>query len=161
MTRLPLIAAAAAAAALACAGCSANPDDGQDRIWEDEALEEGDAPTPGAPADRSDRVTMIAGEYRVAGVDGAEVDLPHAITLSIDDATIRFVSDCVTGTWRYAFEGDLLATRGVSEEACERAPYPAEEGLQAAFDAGGSFVRTPANALLFTGGRHTVTLFSQ
>jgi len=159
-----------AAALLALTACSANPDDGQDRIWSDEVLVE-DGAGEGAPADArgGGSVTTdalrapaaIAGEYRLAGVDGSATDLPHAITVSIDDQRIRYVSHCVTGAWDYGFDGDRVATRAVVETVCDRGRYPEEIALDEAFGAGGTFRRTPANAVEFTGGGHTVTLFSQ
>lgn len=103
----------------------------------------------------------LVGEYRVAGVDGRDVDLPHAITLSITAETIRYTSQCVGGTWRYRREGDRLVTQEVPLAVCQRALYPEEEAIDALFAAGPTFRRTEANGIELSGGGHTVTVFSQ
>jgi hypothetical protein len=106
-------------------------------------------------------VPELAGEYRVAGVDGSDIDLPHAITASIDEERIHLVSDCVNLAWTYRFEGARLATETAAVEGCARGLEPAEQALLAAFDVADAVRRTPANALEFSGGGHSVTLFSQ
>lgn len=103
----------------------------------------------------------LVGEYRVAGVDGREVDLPHAITLSITADTIRYTSHCVGGTWRYRRDGDRLVTREVPMAVCQRALYPEEEAIDMLFAAGPTFRRTEANGIELSGGGHMVTVFSQ
>lgn len=107
------------------------------------------------------RAGELPGEYRVAGVDGGEVDLPHAITVSIGPDTIRYVSQCVTGAWTYRAEGERLVTKPIVEAVCDRGRYPEEEALDAVFASPESIRRTPANGIEIAGGGHRVTLFSQ
>ena len=103
----------------------------------------------------------LAGEYRVAGIDGSEIDLPHAVTASIDSQRIHLTSDCINLAWSYRFEGEALTTERVPVEGCGRGFAPVEQELLAAFDAADTVARTPANAIEFSGGGHSVTLFSQ
>ena len=121
------------------------------------------AATPGAPAAAGGALPAgeLPGEYRVAGVDGRSVDLPHAITVSIGPETIRYTSQCVTGAWNYRFEGGALVTDPVVEPVCDRGRYREEEALDAVFAAPEAIRRTPANGIELSGGGHTVTLFSQ
>lgn len=119
------------------------------------------APGTSPAARGAPNMKLPIGEYRVAGTDGREVDLPHAITVSIGPDTIRYVSQCVTGTWTYRFEGDTLTTKPIVEAVCDRGRYPEEEALDAVFAAPGSIRGTPANGIEIAGGGHRVTLFSQ
>lgn len=106
-------------------------------------------------------VAEIAGEYRVAGVDGAEINLPHAVTASIDGERIHLTSDCVNLAWSYHLAGGTLATQRVPVEGCGRGLDPIEHELIAALDVADAVRRTPANALELSGSGHAVTLFSQ
>lgn len=103
----------------------------------------------------------LAGEYRVAGIDGADINLPHAITASIDGERIHVTSDCVNFAWSYRFEGEQLATERVPVESCARGFEPIEQELLAALDVADAVRRTPANAVEISGGGHAVTLFAQ
>ena len=119
-----------------------------------------EAPVPDeTPAIAS--AAALAGEYRVAGVDGAEIDLPHAITASIDGERIHLTSDCVNFAWSYRFEGERLVTAQVPVESCARRYEPTEQELLAALGVADTVRRTPANAIEISGGGHSVTLFSQ
>lgn len=126
----------------------------------------GPAPTATAPdaAPAPDIVASpesLAGEYRVAGVDGADIDLPHGISAVIGPDRIDLTSDCIRLAWSYRFEEGVLATERVPVPSCRRALLPQEEAIAAAFDAAGVVRRTPANGMEFSGGEHSVTLFSQ
>ena len=132
-------------AALALAGC--------------QAAEDEPAPPPETPAISS--AAELAGEYRVAGVDGSDIDLPHAVTASIDESRIHLVSDCVNLAWTYRFAGELLATEQAPVESCARGYDATEQALLAAFDVADTVRRTPENGVQFSGGGHSVTLFSQ
>ena len=121
-------------------------------------------PGPGQPAIATGIITdpvPLEGEYRVAGIDGAEVDLPHAMTVSITPDTIRYTSQCVTGAWRYSFEGQQLMLDPVVEAVCDRGRYPEEEAIETAFSAATHVRRTAGTAIAFSGGGHSVTLYSQ
>ena len=131
-------------ALLALAACRAEP----------EAQREPEAPPIAAAAE-------LVGEYRVAGVDGSDIDLPHAITASITADRIQLVSDCVNMAWGYTLTEGRLSTEQAPAEGCARGFEPTEQALLAAFDVADTVRRTPANALEFSGGGHSVTLFSQ
>lgn len=115
--------------------------------------------TPDVSPATSERLPV--GEYRVAGADGADVNLPHGIGVSVGADTIAVSSQCVTPRWTYRYEGGRLLTEPIHEPICDRGRYPAEEALSAVFDDPQTIVRTPANGIEISGGGHTVTLFSQ
>lgn len=101
------------------------------------------------------------GEYRLAGADGAEVNLPHAITVSITASEIALASQCVTPRWTWRREDGAVATEPVPEPICERGRYPAEEAAIAVFDDPQATQHTPENGWFIEGGGHSLTLFSQ
>lgn len=117
---------------------------------------ESDPDAPGVPAPAS-----LIGDYRVAGVDGAAVDLEWGMSVSINATTIRLVSQCVTPQWRYRYEGGAITTESMLVEICEREMAPAEAAANAALDGAEQVTRTPENGLEITGGGHSITLFSQ
>lgn len=103
----------------------------------------------------------LPGEYRIAGVDGGDIDLPYGITASIDGNRIHIVADCVNAAWRYTYHGGRLATTRVATESCARGLTREEEAVVAAFDSAREAVRTPSNGIELSGGGRSVTLFSQ
>ena len=112
--------------------------------------------------DRQISAEILPGEYRVAGIDGREVSLGHAITLTITPDTIGFVSQCIRGTWAVYLEGERIAVgESTGEPVCERGHYPEEDALYDALPRVVGAVRTADNAVVLTGGGHRITLFSQ
>ena len=103
----------------------------------------------------------LVGEWRVAGVDGRAVNLPHAITVSIDATTIRYASHCVSGVWTYRAAGPSIVTRQVPQAMCDRGRYREERALDAVFSAPGAIRRTAGSGIDIAGGGHSITLFSQ
>lgn len=103
----------------------------------------------------------LAGEYRVAGVDGGEIDLPHGITATITADRIDVQSDCIRFAWSYTQDGRALTTQMQPVPSCRRALLPAEQAISDAFSAATRVARTPENGLDFTGGGRNVLLFSQ
>lgn len=103
----------------------------------------------------------LAGEYRIAGVDGRDINLPYGITASISGDRIEVQADCVRLAWSYRFEGARLVTRGTPVAGCRRGLTPEEEGVRAAFEAAEAVRRLPSNGIEFSGGRRSVLLFSQ
>jgi len=114
-------------------------------------------PTQIAPA----ASVALPGEYRVAGVDGGDIDQPYAITASITGERIHVTADCLNFAWSYTLQANRIATERVAVEGCGRGPTPAEEAVVAAFDGARSVSRTPANGVELLGPDHSVTLFSQ
>ena len=103
----------------------------------------------------------LTGEYRIAGVDGGGINLPHGITASIGADRIDVTSQCVEMAWSYRLEGAGLATTSIPVVTCDRGRYPEEEAIAAAFSAAREVERTASNGLRFSGGGRSVTLFSQ
>ena len=118
-------------------------------------------PTPAPAGNAMASAPALAGEYRIAGVDGADIDLPYGITASITGDRIHVVADCVNVAWSYRLEGDRIATERVPVEGCARGLNRVEEALVAAFDAAGRVERTASNGIEFSGGGRSVLLFSQ
>jgi hypothetical protein len=123
---------------------------------------------PPEAADSADRSSSIiaspetlAGEYRVAGIDGADVNLPHGISASITNERIDIQSDCIRFAWTYRFEGQSLVTEQAPVASCRRALLPEERALAEAMEAADAVRRTPANGIEFSGGGRSVTLFGQ
>lgn len=103
----------------------------------------------------------LAGEYRIAGVDGAALDLPYGVTASISENRIHVVADCINMAWSYRFSGASLATERVAVEGCARGLMPQEQAIADAFDAASKVSVNRANGLDFEGAGHSVTLFTQ
>ncbi len=103
----------------------------------------------------------LVGEYRVAGIDGADVDLSHGITASITDERIDVQSDCIRFAWAYRFEEQLLVTEQAPVASCRRSLLPEERAWVAAMEAADVVRRTPANGLEFSGGGRSLLLFGQ
>lgn len=101
------------------------------------------------------------GEYRLAGADGADVNLPHAITVTVSEDTIALASQCVTPRWTYRHEEGLLVTQSIPDPVCERGRYPAEDAAIAVLDSPETILRTPENGWFLAGSGHAITLFSQ
>lgn len=103
----------------------------------------------------------MPGEYRVAGADGADVNMGHAISVSVTQTQIEVASQCVTPSWTYRYVNGQLQTRITPEPICERNHNPAETAVLAVFDDPQTILRTPENGIFIEGGEHSITLFSQ
>ena len=131
----------------------------------------GESPAPGsAPAPTSSVARVgpspvenvrLAGEYRVAGVDGDEIDQPYAVTASVTGDRIHVTADCLNFAWRYTIAGNRIATERMAVEGCARGLTAAEEAVVAAIDAAQDVSRSPANAVELRGQGRVLTLFSQ
>ena len=103
----------------------------------------------------------LAGEWRVAGVGGKQIDLPHAISASISANRIKVSSQCVKMEWSYRFEGPRLVTEPIPIIVCDRGRFPEELAIEAALDAATRVSRTPGNGVEIASGVGSVLLFSQ
>lgn len=117
-----------------------------------------------APADAGKTISSpaeLAGEYRVAGVGGEAIDLPYAITASIDRDRILLSADCVNIEWAYILaDGHLQAAR-VPTEGCARGLTRVEGALVEAFDGAERITRNASNGYEFTGRGPTAVLYTQ
>ena len=117
-------------------------------------------------------VTTLAGEWRVAGIDGQPLDQPVGIALSASSEEIWWAPRCAGFVRSYAIQGQGFAARpalGVKPRkpgeptppVCTIAPPPGAAELFRALDAAQTIRRTPENGVLISGGAHSVLLFSQ
>lgn len=120
----------------------------------DPPVSTGGAAAPFAPAD-------LAGEWRIASVDGASIDHPEGITATLTASRIDVQSGCIRFAFDYRLDGAVLATTPAPVASCRRALMPAEQAVQQAFAAATNVTRTAANGVQFAGGGRSVTLFTQ
>ncbi len=118
-----------------------------------------------APSADLEPVDALVGEYRVAGIDGAPLDAPFGLALSVSAERITFDAPCGGYGWEYRLEGaDLRTARTASPDpeclAAARVHHLVFD-LAAALDAATSAGRDASNAVVLAGGGHTVTLYSQ
>ncbi|WP_296722511.1 hypothetical protein [Erythrobacter sp.] len=110
-------------------------------------------------------VVSLVGEYRVAGIDGAPIDAPIGLALTVTDSRIIFDAACGGFAWDYALEGSALATTRVVSPAPDclaRTSSPRVVfDLAAVIDAVSEAQRTPSNGIELAGGGRSVTLYSQ
>lgn len=120
---------------------------------------------PPAPSPTSEAITEaenLVGEYRIAAIDGGDINLPHGVTAKITSDGIHVASDCVNLSWNYIFEGTSLVTEQLfPRDSCGRELLPEEEAIVTAFNSANDVGRTPANGIEFSGSGHSVLLFSQ
>ena len=110
-------------------------------------------------------VTSLAGEYRVAGIDGKPLDWPFGIALSVSQDRIVFDGPCNGYAWDYRLMGRSLQLRRSASPnpdclAAARIHHLVFD-LATAVDAATSAGRDPSNAVILAGGDHQVTLYSQ
>jgi hypothetical protein len=118
----------------------------------------------------------LAGEWRVAGIDGQPFDEPYGLALSANEHEIWWAPRCAGMTRRYRIQGRRLAVFPAADSAAAPGtaaagtapPPPCAIGLPArlhevvrALDAAETVVRTPANGVEISGGGHSLLLFSQ
>ncbi|MEO6387972.1 MAG: META domain-containing protein [Croceibacterium sp.] len=117
------------------------------------------APAPAGDPDIS--AAQLVGEYRVAGVGGESIDLPHAITLSLSSDRITLVADCVNAVWGYHLERGSLATKRLPVMSCQRGLMAQEQAVFAALDGATRIVHLPSGAYEVSGQGPSLTIFTQ
>jgi hypothetical protein len=114
----------------------------------------------------------LIGEYRVAGIDGAELKTDFDIALSIDGPMLSYEPTCAGFVWTIAeYAGAFTFARAPgfgptrqpdgSIMVCAVAVPPEMQRLGTAIDAARRAWRTPANGILLEGGGRSVLLFGQ
>ena len=117
-------------------------------------------------------VTTLAGEWRVAGVDGKEFNQPVGIALSADDEEIWWAPRCAGVVHTYRIQGASFSTgphKGyVPRKPGEPTPPVCAIGLPQRLDevvraltSATTIRRTANNGVELSGGGHSLLLFSQ
>jgi hypothetical protein len=146
-----------ALAALALAGCRAEPAPQAQPSPSAPAS----APVAARPAGVIASGDELVGEYRIAGADDRAVDLPYGMTASISADRIHVTAECINLEWAYRLTAGVLSTRRVTTEGCARGLAPVEQAIADAFDQATAVALNKANGYEFSGGGHSVTLFTQ
>ena len=121
-----------------------------------------------APRPSSSVPARLIGEYRVAGIDGAELTGPAGIALTIDQGHVSYAPTCAGYVWSYAYRDGALDIERRQEKihhppppVCAIAVPPELDRLAAALEATNRARVTPANGIELSGGGRSVLLFSQ
>lgn len=124
-------------------------------------------PSPAASPTLPAPDTLI-GEYRVAGIDGEELNADFGIALSIDEGHVSFEPTCAGFVWSYAYRDGALEIERRQEKiahppppVCAIAIHPLQRQLGEALEAVNRAGRTPANGIELSGNGRSVLLFSQ
>tara|TARA_B100000678_G_scaffold272266_1_gene261586 strand:+ start:395 stop:853 length:459 start_codon:yes stop_codon:yes gene_type:complete len=134
--------------------------------------EDAPAPSETAPAvtdtapdqPRAQPSISLAGEWRLAGLDGGEFNESYGIALSADEGEIWWNPRCAGAVVRYRIVGDRFV---VVEDpppppvACAIAVPQRLPEVMNAIRAADRIERTPANGIRLSGGGRSVTLFGQ
>ncbi len=155
-------------AAFALTACSANPDDGKDRIYADEILQDDEA------QDTDKAPETLAGAWRVAGIDGEALNLPTALTLQAGSQILRWDPACADVMYEYSIDGSRFRADRirysmdensdpslVMPPPCAIALPPGMDIALAALAAADTIERTETNGVRLSGNGRSVTLFSQ
>jgi len=117
-------------------------------------------------------VASLAGEWRVAGLDGAEIAGPVGIALRADSRDVWWEPRCAGYVRSYSIEGTRFATGPhigfkpprpgeLPPPVCLIAPPPQMGAIFDALTAAIIISRTPNNGVELRGGGHSLLLFSQ
>lgn len=128
------------------------------------------------PAPVAEEIDLV-GEWRVAGIDGAAVDLPAALTVSGGPQILDWEPACAQLMHRYRIDGARFSAvrirQFVTEEAMQspgavpsRPPCaiglpPGVEDAMLAVEMADKIERTAENGIRISGRTRSVTLFSQ
>ncbi len=123
------------------------------------------APTIPAP-------TTLAGEWKVAGIDGQDPNESYGIALSASDDKIWWESRCAGMARGYSIKGSAITVDrapllgpppppGILPPVCAIGLPPRLLDVVRALDAATHVRRTPSNGIEISGGGHSLLLFSQ
>lgn len=128
-----------------------------------EAASEAEAVMPDQLSAPISSMADLAGEYRVAGIDGEPLNESFGIALTIDPAFIRFDTECGEMFWATDVAGGALFTNRLPAEprSCDTPVHPRLLQLAGVIDAASRAGRTPANGVELAGNGRSVLLFSQ
>ncbi|MEL7685205.1 hypothetical protein AAG594_12780 [Citromicrobium bathyomarinum] len=111
--------------------------------------------------------TTLAGEWRVAGIDGEDFDEPYGIALSADEHEIWWTPRCAGAHVAYRISGarfEVIAGDTRPDPAapvCKIAPPPRLAEVMDAIRAADRIERTPHNGVRLSGHGRSLTLFGQ
>jgi hypothetical protein len=115
-------------------------------------------------------VASLAGEWRVAGIDGVGFNEPYGLALSGDGERLWWQPICARQGRRYRIAGGAIAVSPLDPPprageppapVCRIAIPPRLAEVMRALDAARTVERTPQNGILLAGGGHSLLLFSQ
>ena len=116
------------------------------------------------------QVSSLAGEWRVAAIDGLSLDQPVGLALRGTETEIWWDPRCAGLARRYRIEGSKVSFNSIEPPRQVREPtrpvctigLPPKLGqVFDALDGASSVSRTESNGILIAGAKHSVLLFSQ
>ena len=118
---------------------------------------------PANPAQPS-APTTLAGEWRVAGIDGVPFDEPYGLGLSADERLIWMEPRCAGVARSYRIDGGRISfgpDPNARNEVCAIGMPPRTDDVLRALDSAKTIRQTPQNGIEISGGGHSLTVFSQ
>ncbi len=114
-------------------------------------------------------MSTLAGEWRVAGIDGKSLDEPVALSLTADEGQLWWSPRCAGLNRFYRIEGRQIAFTPTQVTVPGEAPPPVcQIGVPArvqqvfeALDRANSIARTDNNGVLVSGPTSSVLIFAQ
>ena len=126
--------------------------------------------SPSPPRNLGEPTISLSGDWRVAGIDGAEFNEPVGIALKGDEGAIWWEPRCAGVARGYQVSGRSIRFRSLEPPRSPDSPTapvcaiglpPRLNEIFAALDAATTIERTPANGIQISGAGRSVTLFSQ
>lgn len=150
------------AALAACDEASPRPGTGND----------GKAPPAASlpPVEPAAGVDSLAGEWRVAAIDGRSFDEPVGLALSGDDQQLWWAPRCAGVARTYLIQGTTVSFGSTEPPmpagsppppVCSIGLPPRLRDVVRALDDAVSIRRTPSNGVIIAGPNHDLTLYSQ
>ncbi len=109
-------------------------------------------------------VATLAGEWRIAGIDGKPFDEPYGLALSGDAQEIWWASRCAGLIRSYRITGSSIRigpAKRPSDAVCAIGLPPRIDEVTRAIDSATAIRRTPSNGVEISGGGRSLLLFSQ
>lgn len=158
-----------ALAFLVLAACSAEPEQRDEQLATLPANDGVEDPAPAPSSEPLSPIQTLAGEWRVAGIDGEPFDEPYGLALSANDDEIWWEPRCANAAWSYRIDGlDLVTGEGgptapvePPPPRCTVNPPPRLSDVARALENAQRVGRTRSNGILLEGGGHSLTLYSQ
>lgn len=122
------------------------------------------APSPlRKPVEAPVTTVSLAGDWRVAGIDGQSLDEPVGLSLTGDEQQLWWQPRCAGVARAYRVEGGRItfAANQPPGDVCDIGLPRRLDEVVRALDNAASISRTPNNGVLISGPEHSVLLFSQ